>query len=89
MTYIIANVLVQWYILEVVIILFLATEGELCAFVELVGIAFSRDIHHQEVFTHVVEFIICDCVHCMIIDIQLLLLVNERIILISFLIIRV
>ena len=40
-----------------VFILLFATKSELCAFIELVSIAFARDVHHYEVFTNSIMFL--------------------------------
>jgi hypothetical protein len=42
------HVLVERDALEVVVVLLLAAESEFGALVQLVGIAFSRDVHHQQ-----------------------------------------
>ena len=46
--------LVNRDVLEVVLILLLAAESELGTLVELVGVAFARDVHHNEVLAELV-----------------------------------
>lgn len=50
----IVQVLMDRYVLQMVLILLLAAKRELCTFIELIGIAFTRDIHHDEVLTQLV-----------------------------------
>ena len=37
-----------------ILVLFLAAESQLSAFVQLISIAFSRNVHHDEVFSQLV-----------------------------------
>ena len=41
-------------VLEVVLVLLLAAEGQFRALVQLVGVAFPRDVHHDEVFAQLI-----------------------------------
>lgn len=53
---VIVHVLVNWDVLHVVVILLFATQSKLSALVQLVGIPFTRNVHHYHVFAHLVEF---------------------------------
>lgn len=39
------------------VVLLLAAQGQLSAFVELLCVALSRNVHHDDVFTAVVEIV--------------------------------
>ena len=43
------QMLVNRYVLKMVLVLLLAAEGQFGALVQLVGVTFSRNIHHDEV----------------------------------------
>ena len=49
--------LIQRYILKMVVILLFAAERQFCTFIELLCISFSWNIHHDQVFSQVVEVI--------------------------------
>ena len=49
------QMLVQADVLQVVFILLLRAQREFGALVELVGVAFARDVHHDQVFAVVVK----------------------------------
>ena len=53
-TQLIVQVLVNWNVLQMVLVLFLAAQSQLSALVELVSIAFSWDVHHNEVLAKLV-----------------------------------
>ena len=47
----VVQVLMDRYILQMILVLFLAAESKLCAFVQLISIAFTWNVHHDEVFS--------------------------------------
>lgn len=48
------QMLVDWYVLQVVLVLLLAAEGQFRALVQLVSITFPGDVHHDEVLTQLI-----------------------------------
>ena len=55
---IVTHVLLDRNVLDMIIVLLFTTEGKLRTFIQLIGIAFSRDIHHDEIFSHLVKLTI-------------------------------
>lgn len=53
-TQLVVQVLVNWNVLQMVLVLFLAAQSQLSALVKLVSVAFSRNVHHNEVLTQLV-----------------------------------
>lgn len=49
--------LMQRNILKVIIVLFLAAQSELGAFIQMLCVSLSRNVHHNEIFSKVVKFI--------------------------------
>ena len=47
--------LMDRYVLQVVIILLFAAQSKLCRLIELVSVAFSRNIHHKEIFPDIFD----------------------------------
>lgn len=45
--------LIERYVLNMVVILLLAAQSKFCAFIQLVSVALSRDVHVDEVLTQV------------------------------------
>jgi hypothetical protein len=52
---VIVHVLVNRNVLHVVVVLLLAAQGQLGRLVQLIGITFTRDVHHYEVLAHLLE----------------------------------
>ena len=50
----IVQVLVNWNVLQMILILFLAAQSQLGALVKLISVAFSRNVHHDKVLTQLV-----------------------------------
>lgn len=50
----IIQMLMNRNVLEVVLVLLLATQGQLGALIQLVSVAFPRDVHHNEILTQLI-----------------------------------
>lgn len=46
--------LMDWNVLKMVLVLLLAAEGQLGALVQLISVALTRYVHHNEVLTELV-----------------------------------
>lgn len=49
------HVLVDRNVLNVIIVLLLTAKCKLCRLIELVSVAFARDVHHDQVFSLIIE----------------------------------
>ena len=50
----IIQMLMDWNVLKMVLVLLLAAEGQLGALVQLISVALTRYVHHNEVLTELV-----------------------------------
>ena len=53
----VVHVLLYWDVLDVVVVLLLAGECQLGGLVELISVTFTRDVHHDEIFSLWIEFL--------------------------------
>ena len=49
------DMLMKRYVLHMIVILFLTTQRQLCALIQLICISFSWNIHHYQVFADIIE----------------------------------